>query len=320
MKTFDWNEWNFQEFQKLGDLAEDPTKALIHNKLGRLFWVSAGDKFFMQRMGPSSGPYQGRNLKFLRDLVPNARTILDIGMNIGQNTIEYATWAQAVHGFEPFPDTFKMAKANVELNQNVKLKGKYGNALANSLDREPDVPNGWYPAEGGQYASLDMTAQVFLYNQGVGASAGVLEMKGIPNNAGQNHMRPTNTKGKEGNSILYETVAVTTIDSHNFSDVDIIKIDVEGFELFVLQGAENTIREYKPVLQVEIADNAKRFNYHVNDIYNFLIQHIGGYKCYDYAGNLLSDEYTRIKGNCDRFFVPNTVPVKTHNTDLFAWK
>jgi FkbM family methyltransferase len=36
--------------------------------------------------------------------------------------------------------------------------------------------------------------------------------------------------------------------------VDLIKIDVEGFELFVLKGAENLIRKFKPILFVELSE------------------------------------------------------------------
>ena len=42
-----------------------------------------------------------------------------------------------------------------------------------------------------------------------------------------------------------------TIDEFNFSDIDYIKIDVDGYELNVLQGAVNTIKKYNPLLIVE---------------------------------------------------------------------
>ena len=36
------------------------------------------------------------------------------------------------------------------------------------------------------------------------------------------------------------------LDHYSFERVDLLKIDVEGFELDVLLGAENTIRQFKP--------------------------------------------------------------------------
>jgi len=42
-----------------------------------------------------------------------------------------------------------------------------------------------------------------------------------------------------------------TLDSFRLTGVDFIKIDCEGFELFVLQGGEETIRTQKPCIIVE---------------------------------------------------------------------
>jgi FkbM family methyltransferase len=41
------------------------------------------------------------------------------------------------------------------------------------------------------------------------------------------------------------------LDSYSFERVDLLKIDVEGFELDVLLGAENTIRQFKPRIIIE---------------------------------------------------------------------
>ena len=41
------------------------------------------------------------------------------------------------------------------------------------------------------------------------------------------------------------------LDHYSFERVDLLKIDVEGFELDVLLGAENTIRQFKPRIIIE---------------------------------------------------------------------
>ena len=48
------------------------------------------------------------------------------------------------------------------------------------------------------------------------------------------------------------TVKVQTLDSYEFDDVDLIKIDVEGHEQSVIEGAFKVINKNKPLLIVEI--------------------------------------------------------------------
>jgi hypothetical protein len=47
-------------------------------------------------------------------------------------------------------------------------------------------------------------------------------------------------------------------------DHPVIKIDVEGHELEVLKGAENTIKKYMPTLLIEI------FNFDTNEVPKYL--------------------------------------------------
>lgn len=49
-----------------------------------------------------------------------------------------------------------------------------------------------------------------------------------------------------------EKIAIQTLDSLNLSNVSFIKIDVEGHENQVIKGAEQTIKQSKPVMIVEI--------------------------------------------------------------------
>jgi hypothetical protein len=57
-----------------------------------------------------------------------------------------------------------------------------------------------------------------------------------------------------------ETVETFTIDeivgSHLADRVDVIKMDIEGAELFALLGARNTIEQYHPVILIEISDRS----------------------------------------------------------------
>ncbi len=57
-------------------------------------------------------------------------------------------------------------------------------------------------------------------------------------------------------------VSMRTLDSYRLPRLDFLKIDVEGFERQVVEGAQNTIRMHKPVIVVEQKpDHAERYGY-----------------------------------------------------------
>ena len=49
-----------------------------------------------------------------------------------------------------------------------------------------------------------------------------------------------------------DAVSVVSLDSLNLSNVSVIKADVEGFELALLEGAQNTIRKFLPTLIISV--------------------------------------------------------------------
>jgi FkbM family methyltransferase len=59
------------------------------------------------------------------------------------------------------------------------------------------------------------------------------------------------------------------IDDLNLSHCDFIQIDVEGYQLYALRGAINTIKKFKPIISVEF-DWAFRYNHSAGDIRSFL--------------------------------------------------
>ncbi len=50
---------------------------------------------------------------------------------------------------------------------------------------------------------------------------------------------------------------MATLDSFDLTNVDFIKIDTEGYEYFVLKGAEKTIKRDHPVIVVEQKESTK---------------------------------------------------------------
>jgi FkbM family methyltransferase len=84
---------------------------------------------------------------------------------------------------------------------------------------------------------------------------GVVVLRACALGAGPGMATILTEKGSSGNSMIdmkgKANVEVRTLDSFAFENVDLIKIDTEGFELFVLMGAEQTIKAWKPVIVVE---------------------------------------------------------------------
>jgi FkbM family methyltransferase len=204
----------------------------VTNKYGRTYEINEFDGFWIKSL--SSGIFQVNNLRKLYELKPSARTILDIGANIGSNTIEYATWGKRVYSFEPTPELFTQLVKNVSLNKS-----------------NPDTVR-WCDS-----VCMNSVATITPIQKAVGNEITSVFMKTHNNNKGKNYVTNSKTTGDI-------EVEVITIDSMNFTEVDIMKIDVEGYEPFVLQGAEQTILRDRPVIQTEISpEYLKRNGYTV---------------------------------------------------------
>ena len=76
-----------------------------------------------------------------------------------------------------------------------------------------------------------------------------------------------------------QNVKCITIDSLNIKDVDFIKIDVEHYEWFALQGANQTIETYHPIIMMEV----KKDNPYKDQIMKFMKNH--GYE-YESIGEM----------------------------------
>ena len=109
-----------------------------------------------------------------------------------------------------------------------------------------------------------------LFNYGIGNTNEQLNMSPINYNESVN-------VGDLSIGLGGEIVEVKTLDSLTLKKVDIIKIDVQGFEKFVIEGGINTINEHKPLLIIEFEDHQlRKFNYGVIDLFN-VIKDMGYY-------------------------------------------
>lgn len=276
-------------------------KILIENKIGRKMWVWDSDSFYTQRL--QAGPYQKQNLLHLRKLCPNPKTVLDIGMNIGMNTWEYATWARDVHGFEPVPATYQVALDNIALNQ-----ANYRNDL------------GWWKEKDGSWASLEVKGNIHTYNVALGPAGGPASVEmHIKKNDGHNRVANDNgefrtvsgkdIKRNEGYARI--SIVQKTLDSYNFEDVDIIKIDVEGYELQVLEGATATITKHRPIVQIECVEIQPRaFGKTIQDLMDYFNDK--DYVITTADGVVRGPKFVYVKKMMDRFMIPK------ERTDLYT--
>jgi len=262
---------------------------LVTNTHGRQYWIYKDDVFYQQRIA-NAGPYQKKNLICLRNLRPNARTVIDVGANIGMNSIEYATWAKTVHAFEPTPQTFSMLERTVALAEN-----------------QSDA-RGWYPV-GDDFADARLVGEIKCHKYALSSSAGKTKIIIKKDNAGHNYLDNLHLPTRTGQIRTRPTepptedVEIRTLDSYNFEEVDIIKVDVEGHEFDVVMGAEQTILKYRPVVQLEMVEHQPiRFNWNCQQIYDwfFARDYVPTLSDGRFAGRLWH-KYPR---EMERFFIP----------------
>jgi FkbM family methyltransferase len=94
--------------------------------------------------------------------------------------------------------------------------------------------------------ALNSISHVYCNNVAVGAESGTVLVPPLDAYSSQNFGSLSLIDSKEG-----VRVQKITLDSLNLSRCNFVKIDVEGMELHVLRGAQQTIERHKPVLYVE---------------------------------------------------------------------
>lgn len=180
-------------------------------------------------------------------------TIFDIGANVGWYTLNILNRfgkQTAVYAFEPSPITYNRLVNNLALND---------------ADVTHAVNIGFYKESG---------VMEFYYDQeGSGASSLV------------------NLRNKEE----IKTIDVNMysmdewVEKKEIKEIDFIKCDVEGSELFVYEGGKETIKKYLPIIFSEMLRKwSAKFGYHPNDIIKFLSDL--GYACYVISDNVYLKE------------------------------
>jgi len=82
-----------------------------------------------------------------------------------------------------------------------------------------------------------------IYKVGLGDKETTAHFIITENNMASTHIDPTSLGTGE--------IQIKTLDSYNFSTVDYIKIDCEGYEYKILQGSKETILRCRPIIVIE---------------------------------------------------------------------
>lgn len=183
----------------------------------------------------SQGLYEPENLILLIDIIgkiPNA-LVLDIGANIGNHTLAFATKAAAVHAFEPIPDIHALLQRNVEQNQ-------LGNVQAHCL----------------ALSDTNATDTIYMVKSGnVGASSFDLRAGGG---------EPVQVTKRKGDDFLQE---------RKLGKVALVKLDVEAHEVFVLRGLREMLLLDRPWITMEWNDPLTIKRLQNSEELNFLLEH-----------------------------------------------
>ena len=110
--------------------------------------------------------------------------------------------------------------------------------------------------------SRNVTAMNYkTYSFGLGAKNDVINVNYNPTETGNTHA------SKDGN----QTITIRKLDDMNLPKIDYIKVDTEGFEIEVLKGGENMIKEYKPFIHVEVKERIlQKQGISSNDVVDYL--------------------------------------------------
>lgn len=174
--------------------------------------------------------YEPYMFEFLEknNILTTGREIIDIGANNGSFAVDFAHLVGdkgKVYAFEPQRLIYYQLCGNVFMNglDNVYT---FNFALGNVCDTIYMEKSNYYDSGNVNFGNI----KVDKINQPLDFSSRLLKAD-------------------------KEWIMQLTLDSFAFNDIAFIKIDVQGYELNVIKGAEKTIAEHRPYLFVEFEDD-----------------------------------------------------------------
>ena len=207
---------------------------------------------FEKRIKRSIKNNDEKELQLLKNIIIPETDTIDIGVYRGVYSYEMAKYSKMVHAFEPNPIIFKDIELN--LSKIIKNINLYNFALSDKENKvllKVPIRNKNYDKS--NYEEYFQMGRATIHEQNVMGDIETFEIKS------------------------------KKLDNFTFSNrISFIKIDVEGHEMSVIKGAENTIKQYKPTLLVEIEE--KHSKQKVLDSINYI--NSLGYESFFYDNEL----------------------------------
>ncbi len=162
------------------------------------------------------GAYE-KYLSFLmRDIVKEKHNpiFIDVGANVGHHSLFMSTFCQEVHAFEPYDRVKDILMSKLLLN-------KCSNIIVHDV-------------------GLGAKSEFHDFYAPVGRNIGTGSF--MAEHAQNNNIKIGKLEIVQGDSYISKL---------NLTKVDLIKIDVEGFEKYVLLGLRDTLKKYRPFVVME---------------------------------------------------------------------
>ncbi len=168
------------------------------------------------------GAYEAGNLSLYDDIIKNKKdpVFIDVGANVGHHSLYMSALCEIVHSFEPNPLVRSKLKEKI-VNNSISNINVHGVGLG---DKNEVLP--FYAPKG--------------CNQGTGS---------FINGYSSNNEEFGSLNVCNGDKFILNNIELKKI--------DLIKIDVEGFEKNVLIGIKETIEKYKPAIVLEFSEATK---------------------------------------------------------------
>jgi FkbM family methyltransferase len=160
---------------------------------------------------------------------------LNIGSHIGSVCLPISLHIKKVTAIEAYPATYNHLCENIRVN-NLSNINTINIAVGNT---EEDV----------YFMSTDKICPTEHINRVINNTGG---MHVFTENDIKNNIRSANLTDKKVKN------KVNKLDNLQIDPFDIMLVDIEGYEYEFLLGAEQSIKQYKPIIIVEIWNNIKR--------------------------------------------------------------